>query len=377
MTRLCTKLVESIPSEYFGRLQQNFESLAALQLLGLATIGTACSGTDLFTPALAMLMDVMCTVLGVACVHWTHVWSCEFDKMKQFWLASVMQVQNVVADIHDLATGGWCVMADGATRFIEGTLLFTCGFSCKSVSFQNKDRTTYCGCLATGDGTTGRTYKSAMRFIRKHLPFFVFLENVKGLGKRDRTTVKRHLQRLGYAVIIIESDVLSRGLPVRRTRVWFIAVLAPAMSPEQCREAQRAAEWFTHQTRQVPLDISEVLLDPADPDYALWQDKVDAKVATKRLKAKHWKWGELHARVLARRGVSQRHLRRIAAQKSVKEFLRAGKPTEREAQVVQMEIAFHPKDHNDSDVVIFDISQGADRVPRGVNCSPTVLPSAK
>ena len=43
-----------------------------------------------------------------------------------------------------------------------------------------------------------------------------------------------------------------------------------------------------------------------------------------------------------------------------------------------MELALHPDDHADpSNLVIWDISQSADRVPRGANVFPTVLPSAK
>ena len=103
---------------------------------------------------------------------------------------------------------------------------------------------------------------------------------------------------MGYVVLVIETDVLSRGLPVRRTRVCFIAVLEPQIGYHERLHFQHQASWLTQVTAQPPTDIREFLLDPEDPDHALWEDKMHSKAArssAKRVKSrKIAKWRSVH-----------------------------------------------------------------------------------
>ena len=124
MKRLCTTLVESIPHQHLPMLRRNLECLAILQGCGLLTAGSACSGTDLFFPALVMFTHIACGFFGIANVEWSNTWACELEPMKQTWLKTVMQVEHVVADIHDLATGGWRRLSDGSSWLIEEVFLF-------------------------------------------------------------------------------------------------------------------------------------------------------------------------------------------------------------------------------------------------------------
>ena len=375
MTRVCSSMVEAIPSEHHALLRQNLLRLGAF---GLLAVGSACSGTDLFFPALGMLTSILCASVGVPSFCWTNLWACEYDAMKQEWLQTVMGVHSVVADIHDLATGGLCRMVGGGQKVIGDIFLFSCGFSCKSVSFQNKNRKKYRGCTLRGSGTTGRTYRSALKTIRRLLPFFVFLENVSGLSSKDRKAVRRDLEKLGYMVLIVESDARARGIPVRRVRVWFIAVLAPGMDDAERYHFQHAANWIKTVTSRAPMHLSEFMLDRDDPDYAVWLDKMLSKTRSSKGAARGVKWRDLHRHVLAKHGKSNKDLQHIGKELHVKAFMACYCFTERERQCVLMDMLFHPHDHaNTTSTIIWDISQSADRVPRGVDIAPTVLPSAK
>ena len=121
------------------------------------------------------------------------------------------------------------------------------------MSRSNKNAAKFQGSLKSGSGTTGQTFAAAIAVVALLLPVLVFLKNAAGLSQRDRARVVRELEKLGYLVIVMVSNLTQHGVPCRRLRVWFLAVLLPYASQAQKTAAQTAAQNFEILLRRRPL----------------------------------------------------------------------------------------------------------------------------
>ena len=256
---VCLTMLKRLPMGLRGFLQRNLRALVSLSDVypsGIPT-GSACSGSDLVTPALAMLLKILYSekldLVDTRKAPSVDVrWACENVPVKQRWLLEAMGVPVVFQDIADLKEP-FALTSTDETVSVDDIFFHSCGFSCKSVSSQNPNAICFVGCLGQGTGKTGQTYQHNRSFIRRRLPIVVLLENVKGLSAKDRRRVVRDLRAMGYDVAIVESDVAERGVPVSRVRVWFVAVLWPSKDLRRevlnTDEVQTMAEAVEMQTR--------------------------------------------------------------------------------------------------------------------------------
>ena len=201
------------------------------------------------------------------------------------------------------------------------------------------------------------------------LPVLVFLENVGGLAKTDRAYVIEQLVDLGYIVATVVSDLQHHGVPCRRSRVWFIACLQPWATAEDRARIQASAVKYEVLLRQsAPFDLSSFLLMPGDRDFEHhMQDHL-----SKRQK-NYWdgmKWTKLHKKLWLE------HRRKPRWPPAMRAMFRTFPFTTRERDALRLELARRKGTDNDK-YILCDVSQAADRLPRGVGVSPTILPKGK
>ncbi len=87
--------------------------------------------------------------------------------------------------------------------------LLVAGFSCKSVSMQNKKRKCFSDCISTSSGQTGSTFRGIMSFIIKKPPKLLLLENVRLLVVERLHCLQFILLYLGLCNIFISFDLLT------------------------------------------------------------------------------------------------------------------------------------------------------------------------
>ena len=73
--------------------------------------------------------------------------------------------------------------------------------------------------LKAGKGTTSVTYRAAWKVACVKRPFFIFSENVEGLNNKSREQVIKEFEKLGYVMVVCQSDGQEHGLNQRRVRV--------------------------------------------------------------------------------------------------------------------------------------------------------------
>ena len=148
----------------------------------------------------------------------THVWSCELEEWKRRFLRVAHGDVKIYEDVMHL----------GERQDLEQCDWFWAGFSCRSTSGLNKNRSVHSDCVATATGTTGGTFSGISKFLEKDRPHLVALENVKTIGRRNLESVMKLLQNLGYLACHVLLDSKWHGLPQSRPRIYFLGILAPS-----------------------------------------------------------------------------------------------------------------------------------------------------
>ena len=397
----CASMIAKLPSWMRPVVDENLAALLDLQRDAYPNglpLGSACSGSDLVTPAVDMLFGALGTGFlsgdGVTqpdsgycavstCPMPSRVdvqvkWACEVAPKKQRWLQEVMLMNKVLQDIRDISSRV-APTTSSECEVVDDIFLYSCGFCCQSVSKQNKNCKDFEGCCTTGVGKTGITYQASVAFIRKRLPVIVLMENVGGLSQKDRARVIADMERCGYKVIILQSNSSQHYLPASRDRVWFIGVLDPdpeSMFPSWI--AQERAEMIEEATRSTgdepEANVDEYLVKYSDPlFYVLEEAKRNEKVPKKArqnqiAKEKKLKWVKKHGDFWKFMKVDDRWTG------SKPEFTDSGGLTRREADLVKADIFTNDKDYCTDKKVFLDVSQSLDRYPRSLGTVPTILP---
>ena len=114
---------------------------------------------------------------------------------------------------------------------VKSTDVFTCGFSCKSLSKMNSstmDKHTLLGKILSNTSSAS-TFRGTMKYIVKHKPKIVILENVDAvLADEDGLqgncqTVTSSFDAANYALMTIRINTKLYALPQDRLRIYFIA----------------------------------------------------------------------------------------------------------------------------------------------------------
>ena len=93
----------------------------------------------------------------------------------------------LVADVKSMSSIRVTNEIDKSTQFVPASFRYSGGFSCTSMSSQNKNHAAYKGCVQNEDkeAQTFVTFEGVFAYIRRLLPVLFMLENVTALAQKN------------------------------------------------------------------------------------------------------------------------------------------------------------------------------------------------
>jgi hypothetical protein len=169
-----------LPAPAISGLRGGLASVA-LQLRGVVTVATGCSGSEVLFHIRALLLAFWRTALGIE-ISVQHVFATEVVPWKQAWILKHFKPEALFTDIEQFATES-TTFEDMLTKTMKPLVqvdLWVCGFECDSVSGLNhrSDRGVVGRCV----GNTGKTVAGCVAYIRRWKPRLFVLENVKNIN---------------------------------------------------------------------------------------------------------------------------------------------------------------------------------------------------
>jgi site-specific DNA-cytosine methylase len=247
---------------------------------GTFTIGTGCSGTDLFFAVLERAIAHWAVSFGFA-LKVEHVFACENVAMKQCFIQAHFRPQHIFPDIKALANRVVCDM-DGKDVIMRLIHCFACGIECDSISGLNSNRSENFDCIGDPDAVhtrTGGTGQAAISYIEQARPPVFMFENVKNLstagksGKSNATILIEAVNQLGYIVLCMFLNVVEFGYPQNRERAYLVGVLISDSPINQTNTVFWLAPIWTSDVqaatidmRTAPIPLQHFLLPDDHPD---------------------------------------------------------------------------------------------------------------
>ncbi|KAJ3149706.1 hypothetical protein HDU86_006883 [Geranomyces michiganensis] len=219
-------------------------------------LATMCSGTESPILALREITRAIARRDG-ATFEVEHVFSCEIDAFKQAYIERNFAPPLLFRDICDLGND-YAPTAYGAMHKVPGDVdLLVSGTSCVDFSNLNNQK------KALADkGESGKTFRGMMRYVSKHRPPIIIMENVQG-AQWDEEIVPA-IEKENYFVQIVNLDTKHYYIPHTRSRGYLFAMAkelptANRDKPVHWRELVQAM------TRPASVPLEAFLLAEDDP----------------------------------------------------------------------------------------------------------------
>ena len=233
----------------FAAIQAPLAELGSARGRGIKiTIGTLCSGSEMYLTSFAELQGAIRAATGVE-VCLDHAWSCEFVRWKREWIWRNFAPRRIFVDAADLSSqDGAYDDVSGCKQPVEIVGVLIAGFSCKDASTLNVHHRDRKDCIKSGAGTTGSTFRFLLDVVKKQQPLLVILENVASLnapadcGRSNLDFVIEAFADIGYKLVWRIFDAADAGAPGRRRRIYMTAYKACQALVEQ--DAAQAAVDF-------------------------------------------------------------------------------------------------------------------------------------
>ena len=197
--------------------------------------GTLSSGTDMFAIVLNELVDFWETEYDVQLWQY-HSFACESDAAKAAFLNSQLAEPTCIfLDNADLSgSKAPCLRHGNDGCVVPHSRMGAAGFTCKSRSSLNVNRSLHKGCVQKGSAETGVSWGHTHSFLDAHHPDSFLLENVESLGQEvpdssetDAEFIVRELRQLGYGTVLqIVTQARRYGSKASRKRLFWLAVLS-------------------------------------------------------------------------------------------------------------------------------------------------------
>ena len=148
-------MILAVPLYAIEHAKQQYQNVAAYLddgCLSSMPTTTSCSGTDIIVPILAVLFSIFAHVFDLEAVGVLHEWSCENEQYKCRWIREVMSGKLIFADCAELPKeiASLSEYAYSFSEFMTAPvtvgLLHAAGFSCRSVSLLNPNRSSFLNC---------------------------------------------------------------------------------------------------------------------------------------------------------------------------------------------------------------------------------------
>ena len=193
------------------------------------SIGTMCSGSEMYITSLGELQAVIRAAVGVE-IYLDHAWSCEWVRWKREWIWRNFAPRRIFVDAADLCQlDGAYDDVSGSKQVVETVGVLIAGFSCKDASLLNVHHKARKECIKSGEGTTGSTFRYVINVVKLQQPLLVILENVAGLtnqgdsGMSNLDYVKEAFAAIGYSFVWRVFNAADAGAPSTRRRLYMTA----------------------------------------------------------------------------------------------------------------------------------------------------------
>lgn len=316
----------------------------------------------------------------------------EWDGRKREWLKVFSRPDMLMKDVGELNNGKATNYMDNKKWKIPLALfIFTSGFSCTDLSTLNKHSHAYKGdCVATGAGTTGKTWSGNYAYVLLVKPALVIIENVKAAMKgKNFEQLKQDMTAAGYKVAALILNSATCGLPQDRDRAYFVCV-REELTDDSWED--KFFEVVEDLKRPEPMPLSRFVLPDSHPYVqAVLAEKQEkqAKMAMKKIKKrpakaepankrkKGMKWVVDHWRV--RRGLGMKPVAG-AVPPSITEVAERNAMCDRERDLLQMVCEAPSTDRKK--MLSVELKHSAPRVVktggrRRQHCTSCLLPSSK
>ena len=247
-TRLCANAVKS--AEEVENLRSGLAWLSIVVGDGdgkgapspVIQTGSACSGTEIYVLFMEALLEEMQRRFEFDQVSIDPLFACDNDQTRRDFIKHQFpELELMIPDCKCFLTmeRQGSVFTAVKNEFSQGSArvprvrVFCSGFSCKSVSNQNKNRKSNTGCIKAGKGSTGETFWAIFEYIRNFRPQLMVLENVPNLAQEvslengslesDLDHIIEAFNREQFYCISFVMDRLDYGSPQRGKRLWIVA----------------------------------------------------------------------------------------------------------------------------------------------------------
>ena len=196
-------------------------------------VATMCSGTE--APLVAMRM--LSAALDGA-DFFEHVFSCEIEPFKQAFIQRNFQPALLFRDITELGNDE-AVTAHGGLAAVPGADIVVAGTVCKDFSTKNKFR------KEMDDlGESGQTFYGLKRYVARHFPSVVIVENVRTAPWEMMAETFLNLRSDAhpgkrYRVTVLKSSSRCFYVPQSRERGYLCAMLEGGGDQARYRDVLR------------------------------------------------------------------------------------------------------------------------------------------
>ena len=193
ISRQClSKAIRS--ADDLAHLRQGILAISIIQDDGslLFPVGSACSGTDIWVHNMESFFEAVHEMFDIQVPHVRTEFACDnCPERQKFLMEQHAGIQMIIPDCKVFSemktTGGVAdhvhnIVSDKPARFPH-TKGYGAGFSCTSISNQNKDRAKNKGAVREGKGATGITFWHQHSYICCYRPLISVLENVPNLAQ--------------------------------------------------------------------------------------------------------------------------------------------------------------------------------------------------
>ena len=216
----CNWCVQQLQDE--GLMDRVFSTLRKLSQP--TRCGSLCSGIDTGIYCLLSLQHAF----GAAGfqVDFEHTFSCDLDEtIRQKLVQAYPGMRNLFQDVMDVATGtAFCEKLQHAVVVPSVDILIV-GFPCVDLSSLSNTGVSFDDL----DSSSGGCYRAVLKYITKHKPSFIILENVLAVFHRKRNALKPCVAQIiddmrsnGYVGGVQKVNAFDFGLPQRRHRAYML-----------------------------------------------------------------------------------------------------------------------------------------------------------
>ena len=252
------------------------------------TIGTACSGSEVFMLGNKALERIFGLREGSL---FKQLYGAEIDPDKRKFikvthptlpaLFSSVATLSMTEGINTITSGGLKMQMTPVAQ----CFLLAAGFICKDISSLNPHAKEARGNVQSGSGRTGGTWKGLMSLCNSpHRPLNCIFENVVQLLANDPSTgttaldtCLADLRGAGYSAVAMKLCPRRFGVPVRRARIYIIASLILTLT-----ELEAVCESISSLQVETPCSLDNFMLRDNDPLVSRW---FEACLAKKRVAA--------------------------------------------------------------------------------------------